>query len=150
MIHYKIQRILQNRIKRAYCKWALNRKRKKLDTLNQFEKTFITVLKRICLMDDSEFNYSYRESASRIVSNTSSNVIIQIRGNEIKFVDSDTITVFFANPEVANYICSIFDKAADIRAAKKSDSIYQMQLYHIRKVEGALITRNRLPAENRQ
>lgn len=143
MIHYKIQQSLRNRVKRAYCKWALGKKRKKLDALNQFEKKFIMVLKRICLMADSEFNYSYRESAGRIVSNTSSNITIQIRGNEIKFFDSEMITVFFTTPEIADYICSIFDRATDIRAAKKSESVYQMQLSHIRKVEGTLMTRHR-------
>ena len=148
MIHYKIQTIVQTRIKRAYCRWALSKKKKKLEALTQFEKKFISVLKRICLMPDSEFNYSYREDAGRIVSNASSNVTIQIKGAEIKFFDSEMITVFFTTPDVADYVSSIFDRATDIRAARKSESVYQLQLSHIRKVEGTLMTHNRPSRES--
>jgi hypothetical protein len=133
----------QNKIKRTYCKWALSKKRRRLDSLTSFEKKFLMVLRRVCLLPDSEFDYGYRTDIGRIVSNTRVGVTIQVRGNEVKFFDSEMITVFFTTAETAEYIVSIFDRATDRRANRKAAVVSEMQFEHLRKIEGSLITKVR-------
>ncbi len=130
-------------IKRTYCKWALSKKRRRLNALTPFEKKFLMVLRRVCLLPDSEFDYGYRTDIGRIVSNATIGVTIQIRGNEIKFFDSEMSTVFFTTAETSEHIISIFDRATDRRANKKAAVVSEMQFEHLRKIEGSLITKVR-------
>jgi hypothetical protein len=133
----------QNKIKRTYCKFVLSKKKKQLDALTPFEKKFLMVLRRVCLLQDSEFNYGYHADVGRIVSNARVGVTIQIKGNEVKFFDSDMITIFFATAQLAEHIISIFDRATDRRAYKQAEKIDEMQLDHLKKIEGELMSKVR-------
>ena len=138
-MHYRLITFFEKRIRRAYCKWALAKKKKSLNELTPFEKKLIMVLKRVCLLPDSEFNYGFTESVGRIVTNEESGVTIQIKGNEVRFIDSDMITVFFATPEVSSYLTSIFDRSTELRAKRREDEILSLQLNHLRQVELTLM-----------
>ncbi len=135
----KVVTFIEKRVRRAYCKWALSKKKKSLGELTLFEKKLTMVLKRVCLLPDSEFHYGFTEHVGRIVTNAEANVTIQIKGNEIRFIDSDMITVFFAMPEVSMYLNSIFDRATELRAKKREDEIINIQMDHLRQVELTLI-----------
>lgn len=138
----------QNKIRRTYCKWALAKKRKSLNALTPFEKKFLMVLKRVCLLGDTEFDYGYRNDVGRIVYNNRLNVTIQVKGNEIKFFDSEMITIFFSTQELSDYIVSIIDRSTERRALKKAESISEMQLTHLKKIEGELFVKNRLDSDS--
>jgi hypothetical protein len=136
----KISWYFQAKIHRIYCKLALAKKHKILNAMPEFEKKFLAVLRRVCLLADSEFNYGYRYDSGRFVSNSRLNVTIQIRGNEIKFFDSDMVTIFISSNSTVELAILIFDRATERRANKMAELIAEMQLAHIIKIEGLLLT----------
>ena len=138
-----INQYFQSKIRRLYCRIALAKKRKILKSMTRFEKKFLAVLRRVCILDYSEFNYGYRYDSGRLVSNSRLNVTIQIRGNEIKFFDSDMVTIFVGSNETVVLAVSIFDRATEHRANKKAELIDEMQLDHLTKIEGLLLTKAR-------
>jgi len=135
----KLVKFVSRYFNRAYYRWEISKKKKSYEELTQFEKKFIMVLKRICLLQSSEFNYSYTEGAGRIVSNLEAGITIQIKGNEIRFIDSDMLTVFFVREDLARYFSAIFDRATELRTKRQEDEILNVQLNHIRSVEQILI-----------
>lgn len=136
-----ISRYFQAKIRKVYCKIALAKKRKILNSMSKFENKFLAVLRRICILTDSEFNYGYRYDSGRLVSNSKLNVTIQIKGNEIKFFDSDMVTIFIGSNTTVDLAVLIFDKATERRANKKAELIEEMQLDHLIKIEGLLLTK---------
>ena len=138
-IQSKIVKFVNRRIRRTYCKWALSKKKKSFNELTQFEKKFTMVLKRVCLLPTSEFNYGFTENVGRIVTNQEAGVTIQLKGTEVRFIDSDMLTVFFASTETATYFTSIFDRATELRAKRREDEILNIQMNHIRQVEQILM-----------
>lgn len=111
--------------------------------MSEFEKKFLAVLRRVCILADSEFNYGYRYDSGRFVSNSRLNVTIQIKGNEIKFFDSDMVTIFIGSNSTVDSAVLIFNRATERRANKKAELIEKMQLEHLIKIEGLLLTKVR-------
>jgi hypothetical protein len=135
----KVIKFFNQKIRRAYCKWALSKKQKSFSELTPFEKKFIMVLKRVCLLPNSDFNYGFTNYTGRLVTNRDAGVTIQIKGNQISFLDEETLTVFYSMPEITAYFTAIFDRATELRAKRQDDEIFALQMNRLTKVEQILM-----------
>lgn len=110
-----IKRIVRNKIKRAYCKWAISKKKKVAAEWTPFEKKFALLFKRAIITKDSTLYYSW-ETNSRLVHNKKNKLTIIIRSNSVKLHDDKTLISFFVGSNLQLYLDAIFDQAASTRA----------------------------------
>ena len=109
-IPLNLNRLIKSKMRRAYCKWAISKKRRTSALWTDFEKEFISFMRRAVLSKTATLHYSVENSA-RILNNEATDLTIIIKGNSIRVHDASSIISFGVPTELSYYLDAIFDRA---------------------------------------
>jgi hypothetical protein len=121
-------------MRRAYCKWAISKKKKTVEQWTEFERAFISFMRRAVLSKTASLHYSVENNA-RILHNRTTGLTVIIKGNSIRVHDETNIISFGVPSELGYYLDAIFDRA-NIRTVKRiEDSSSDMMLNSLREIQ---------------
>lgn len=131
---FNLQKIVKSKVKRAYCRWAISKKKRVSSEWTDFEKQFATFMKRAVLSKTANLYYSI-ESGARILHNTETDLTIIIRGNSIRVHDDATIIAFNSPSDLGIYLDAIFDRANSLRAQKIEDLSKELMVNSLKEIQ---------------
>jgi len=133
-IPVNLNRIIRSKMRRAYCRWAISKKRRTADMWTAFEKEFISFMRRAVLSKTANLHYSV-ENNSRILHNEETGLTIIIKGTSIRVHDADSIISFGVPNELSYYLDAIFDRANMRKVNHIEESSNDLMINSLREIQ---------------
>lgn len=129
-----LNKAIRSKIRRAYCIWAISKKKKASDELTDFEKSFVVLFKRIVLLKTTNLQYAGPNNA-RIAHNLDKDLIFILQGSSVKVNSPNSTIHLVVDQETQSYLNTIFDRASAGRARKLEEAASRMSMSALKSIE---------------
>lgn len=130
----RVQSFIAAKMKRMYAKHAIKRKRNSMLDWTDFEKNFISIMRRTVLNKDTILQYSW-DSACRIAHDEANQLTIIVKDQSVQIHDRSNSMQFNTPLALQAYVNKMFDSATSKRCIALEEMADKMMINSLKSIQ---------------